>query len=127
MTKPKLAVVVIALLALGIGSLSYAEVVVADIQFPFKAAGIEMPAGKYRVETIMQDQNLVIRNLSTGKAEILPLITRISPKNPAEASFVFDKAGDQYYLSEIYIPGIDGFLLQGATEKHTHVKVRGGK
>ncbi len=127
MKKPKLVVVVAALLALGIGSLSYAGVVVADVHFPFKAAGVDLPAGKYRIETIMQDQNLEIRNLASGKAEILPLITRISPKNPAEAALVFDKAGDQYSLSEIYIPGIDGFLLQGATENHTHVKINAGK
>ena len=128
MTKLRLAVVAVALLALGIGSsLAYAEALVADIQFPFKAAGNELPAGKYRIETNLQMEELVIRNAVTGKGLILPFTTRLSSRSENDALIVFDKAGDQYYLSEVYMPGIDGFQLQGAAGKHSHVKVKGGK
>ncbi len=124
MIKPRLAVVVIALLALGIGSsLAYAQSVVANIQFPFKAGGNNLPAGKYRIETNSQMEELVVRNVDTGRGVVVPYTTRLSPRNDEQALVVFDKAGDSYYLSEVYIPGIDGFEIPGATGKHTLVKV----
>ena len=128
MKKSTLVVSAFMLLAFAIwGSLAYADVVVTDIQFPFKAGGKEFSAGKYRIETILQSEELTIRNEATGKAVVLSYTTRLSPRESEEGSVVFDKAGDQYYLSEIYMPGIDGFGLKGATGKHTHVKVKGSK
>jgi hypothetical protein len=107
------------------GSLAYAEFMVANIQFPFKAAGTEFTAGKYRIEADLQSEQITLRKEGTGKAAFLPFTTRLSERE--EALVVFDKQGEQYYLSEIYMPGIDGFELKAATGKHTHVKVKDGK
>ncbi len=107
------------------GSIAYADVVTADIQFPFKAGGKEFSAGKYRLESDLQSGDIILRNESTGKALLLPVTERLSGRD--EALVVFDKQGDQYYLSEIYMPGIDGFEVKAATGKHTHVKVKAGK
>jgi hypothetical protein len=54
------------------------------------------------------------------------VLTRIAEPDPpaSEAKVVFDKVGDVYYLSEVWMPGSDGFLLMATKEKHTHVKVK---
>ncbi len=126
MRKPTLVIWAV-VLALAIwGSLVYADSMVANVPFPFKAAGKEFPAGKYRIDAGLPSEDLTIRNEDTGKAAILPSAGRLSERGD-EALLVFDKQGEQNYLSEIYIPGIDGFELKGASGKHTHVKVKGGK
>ncbi len=108
------------------GSSAYADVLVADIQFPFKAEGQELSAGKYRIDIDIQSGDITLRNESTGKAIFVRSLSRLSERGN-ETLVVFDKQGDQYYLSEIYLPGIDGFEVRGATGKHTHVKVKGTK
>lgn len=107
-------------------TVAYGDAVVASVQFPFKIAGKEYPSGKYRINANVQNDELTITNMATQKRDILPFATRISARE-GESELVFDKQGDQYYLSEIYMPGIDGFELHGATGKHTHVKVKAGK
>lgn len=123
-----LAIAAALLLLLGIGaSLVYADTVVADIQFPFMAGGKEYPAGKYEIETSASMEELTLRSVATGKGGLLPFTTRLAQREPDVTELVFDKAGDKYYLSEIYMPGIDGFGLKGAPGKHTHVKIKAGK
>ncbi len=107
------------------GSIAFAEALVVDIQFPFKAVGKDFPAGKYRIEAEVQPGELKLFNEATGKGAVMTYRTRLSERN--EAVVVFDKQSDKYFLSEIYIPGIDGFELKAAEGAHTHVKVKGGK
>ncbi len=128
MRKPLISVSIVAMLALAVwGSLAYADTMTANIQFPFKAAGNNLPAGKYQIETALVSDELTIRNVTTGKVATVLAITRLSQRGEEGMYAVFDKVGEQYYLSEIYMPGEEGFQLPGATTKHTHVKVKGSK
>jgi hypothetical protein len=115
-------------LTLGIwGSIVYADTVVANIEFPFKVENRDFVAGKYTFDADLQTGTITLRSESTGKGVVLPIMTRLSARGD-EASVVFDKEGDKYYLTEIYMPGIDGFEVKGGlTTKHTHVKVKAGK
>ncbi len=123
----KSAVVVCAVVfALAIwGSIAYAEALVVNIQFPFKAMGKDFPAGKYQIEAELQPGELKLTNEATGQGAVMTYTTRLSERD--EALVVFDKQADKYFLSEIYIPGIDGFELKAAEGAHTHVKVKGSK
>ncbi len=125
MKKPTLVICAVVFSFAIWGNLAYAESMEANIQFPFKAAGTEFTAGKYRIEEDIKLETVKLLNEGTGKAALLPFITRLSDRG--EALVVFDKQGEQYYLSEIYMPGIDGIELKAATGKHTHVKVKAGK
>jgi beta-xylosidase len=40
-----------------------------------------------------------------------------------DAHIVFDKVGNSYLLSEIWAPGIDGYMLNVTKEKHEHMIV----
>lgn len=102
--------------------------VTVDVAFDFSAAGTKFPAGSYALETTRQSGSAIwIRNLASGNSVAVPYITRLSPRSADKAEFVFDKDGDNAYLSEVYVPGTDGYHLKGAPGKHTHVSVQGKK
>jgi hypothetical protein len=37
---------------------------------------------------------------------------------------IFDKFGDSYYVSEVWVPDRDGFVVGGTKEVHTHHAVK---
>jgi hypothetical protein len=128
MKMQRLVVLAGAMFALGIGgSLAYADELVATVQFPFKAGGKEFPSGKYMLRT--NDQDVVtIENLSNGTEAVLPFVARVQPRNIDKGSLVFDRAGHQYFLSEVLMPGIDGFLVKPVPAELRHAKNKvGGK
>ncbi len=100
---------------------------VADIAFPFSAGGKVFQAGTYEFKPGIQTNVLNVINTKTRQTFSIPVLTRLSPRNPEESSLVFDKVQDQSYLSELYFPGQDGFHVSGAPGPHTHVVVKAKK
>jgi hypothetical protein len=105
---------------------------VVDMGFPFVVSTATtgtktMPAGKYDIEQPTRDF-LVFRSANGVRIEV-PVITRlVKPSTPlVDALVVFDKLGDSYYISEVWIPGADGFLVGAMKEMHTHVVVKAAK
>jgi hypothetical protein len=81
-----------------------------------------VPAGRYAMETPTREA-MIFRSTKTGRSVAeARVITRLAaPATPlTEARITFDKVGDQYFVSEVWFPERDGFLLYGATEAHTH-------
>jgi hypothetical protein len=114
---------ILMIFALGATSL-YAQKTEFQTTFKFMVGKEEAPPGTYRVEALQGGQNnLAVRSAETGHVFYVPILTRISAKSANEASVVFDKVGDTYYLAEVYMAGSDGYHLQGAPGSHTHVKV----
>jgi len=109
------------------GGLAWAgDEVVAKVPFAFIVDGTKtLPAGRYDIKAEGSNQAPVtIRNLDNGKENALMVQTRLAQTGNSEPTVVFDKAEDgTYYLSEVHMPGIDGFAFQGAPGKHTHAKV----
>jgi hypothetical protein len=120
MRKVLVAIQAVLVVAGLMATLAHGEGLVTSIAFPFKAAGKTLPAGKYKIYT--SQSKLLIRQLD-GKEELtLPYLTRLAAKEGGP-QVVFDKVGEDHFLSEIYLPGTDGYHLAGAPGKHTHVKV----
>ena len=97
-----------------------------NIPQPFIVGGKNFPAGHYRI--LAEDENdpfVHIQNLDTktGLSDVR-FDTRLSERKGEEGSVVFDKVGNQLYLSEIYFVGIDGFFFKGAPGKHKHLVVK---
>ena len=57
----------------------------------------------------------------------LDAITRPGAVHPPRgtAHVVFDKSGDTYFLSEIWLPDQDGWLVYVTSGKHSHRIVQG--
>jgi hypothetical protein len=94
----------------------------AKIPFAFAAAGKTLPAGQYNFIPDNNDQAIKVEG-PKGAGVIVVVFTRLAGgmhTTPQDAHIVFDKVGEKYFLSEIWIPGVDGFLLYSTKEKHEH-------
>ncbi|HSA95043.1 MAG TPA: hypothetical protein VLJ16_03270 [Acidobacteriota bacterium] len=109
----------------------------ADFKVPFsiKAAGKNLAAGDYAV-TKTPEGGFVLKQVSTGKEIALAVLERIRPEAPAaEPKLVFDEVGDfapsyteymtVYVLSEIWLPGEDGYRVHLTKGAHKTKAVTG--
>ena len=110
------------LLVLASGYAQAQTLVSGKIGFSFTAGSKALPAGQY--EFVFDSAKSVIRVVSGGKhLALLPVITRLSKTmhtTPKDSHIVFDRAGQTPLLSEIWVPGQDGFLLANTKGQHEH-------
>lgn len=100
---------------------------VAEIPFSFIAAGKTLPPGPYQFNPGKVPNQIIVRNNKTGESVLVPVITRLGPKVDNEPMIVFDKADNDHYFSELYLPGFDGYAVQGFKGEHTHVQLKATK
>ncbi|MCJ7440402.1 MAG: hypothetical protein MUO25_02305 [Thermoanaerobaculaceae bacterium] len=127
MKKQILAAVVVAAFALGLaGSLAWASGALSvDIPFSFIVKDKEMPAGRYEIRT-EGEANLAIKSAERGGTVLVPILERLADTGGKEPKVIFDKMEDgKTYLSEVHVPGQDGFLVGIAGGKEKHVTVKG--
>jgi hypothetical protein len=100
------------------------EAITINPPFAFKAGATTYQAGKYELSITNEQTILMVNGPKAGSS--VAVVTRLSDAEPpaTEGKVIFDKVGDLYYLSEVWIPGFDGFLVNAIKEKHTHVKVK---
>ena len=106
------------------GAMAYAQSASAEIPFPFVAAGKELPAGKY----LVADASNFRLQLTgpTGDGFFLAAITMLGRHDKdTDPEFVFDKVDGKAVLSEIWMPGKDGYLLADTKGPHAHAVVGG--
>jgi hypothetical protein len=107
------------------GGAAYAQMspgrVVANVPFAFYVGRTELPAGQYEVFPENDAAfDLVIKNLSTGKAIVVQAISRIETGESNKAELVFNKVDDKSYLAEVRPAQSEGFELIAAPTKHSH-------
>jgi hypothetical protein len=122
-------ILMLSLVAVLAGGYAYAGNLMVNIRQPFNFGEKSFPAGHYRI--LAEDENdpfVHIQNLDTETSfSDMRFDTRISERKGEDGSVVFDKIGDELYLSEIYVVGIDGFFFKGAPGKHKHLVVKAEK
>ena len=95
----------------------------AKIPFAFSVESTVLPAGEYEFSE-NGNTDIIVRSTARGGASAMnPIITRLAAgihTTPQDAHIVFDKVGDSYTLSEIWVPGEDGFMLHATKGKHEH-------
>jgi hypothetical protein len=94
----------------------------AKIDFPFTVGSKVLPAGEY--EFALDNSAEVFRVTGGGKnltlASILTRTAGAMHTTPQDAHIVFDVVGDTHFLSEIWLPGADGYVLATTKGKHEH-------
>lgn len=100
-----------------------------EVPFEFRAGDTELAAGTYRILARSENGGLVIKiEGSTSQAEV-PVVTRLArtTASAVDTNLVFDSVDGKRRLSEVWIPGEDGYLLHGnlAEVEHEHVIQRG--
>ena len=100
----------------------------ADIPFNFIVEGKTYPAGNYDFTMNDEGSALTIQgHKSTKESGMALVMTRLAAREQSNVSLVFDVVGKDHYLSEIYVPGMDGFYFKSATTKHTHTTISSPK
>jgi hypothetical protein len=98
---------------------------VVKVPFKFEAGDAAHPSGEY---TIIQNNNgadTTIELRGGGAQFELQVVTRLAPEGKIDvAKLVFDRTGDRHVLSEVWLPGQDGFLVTATKGEHTHDVVR---
>jgi hypothetical protein len=98
---------------------------VVKVDFPFVVKGEAMPAGTYLFQ-IDKDQLLVRSQAGASQGAMLGILTRLGRHDrDAEPEIVFDKLGGKFLLSEVWLPGQDGYLLLTTKEQHDHAVLGG--
>jgi len=78
------------------------ETVSVSIPFDYFAAGKILPAGEYTVQSGVANGVLVLRNRENGMSAMVTGSFVESNKPRADASLLFHRYGDRYFLSEIW-------------------------
>ena len=104
-----LLVVMSSLLAVA-GGTARAQVVdpiVADIPFDFTVRGATLPAGHYTVRRLGSDPEVMeILGVDNHRTPLLFMVeTAQVSKEPNRSEIIFNRVGDQYFLSEVFEAG----------------------
>ena|SRR6185295_16114606 len=112
-----LLVAMISILTITGGTAARAQVtdtIVADIPFGFMVRDTNLPAGEYTIRRIYSTAPGVmeIRSADGHEKMVFLVGTAESNKTPNQTELIFDRVGDQYFLSEIFeIGNSDGVEL----------------
>ncbi|MGD0309752.1 MAG: hypothetical protein ABSC02_10720 [Acidobacteriota bacterium] len=100
---------------------------VINIPFQFYADGTLLPAGTYEFRANAEGTHIEMRNTKGEDTLVVPVLTSLSLRKIDQAEAVFDVLGQDHYLSEFYVKGMDGFAFNGAPGKHSHQTIESGK
>jgi hypothetical protein len=83
------------------------DTIVADIPFGFNVSDTTLPAGTYTIRRLDSSDPGIMEITSTDGAEkrIFLVGSAQSSKMPDQSKLIFDRVGDQYFLSEIFEVG----------------------
>ncbi|MGD8439594.1 MAG: hypothetical protein PVG53_03590 [Holophagae bacterium] len=104
---------------------SAADPVIVKVPFSFVVRDITMPAGRYEIRAIgNEDEQIQVQSLDVEKEAVTVVITRTAQTGLKEPEVVFDTAGGTHVLSEIREPGIDGYLVHATKGPHTKERIK---
>jgi hypothetical protein len=92
------------------------------VEFPLIAKDTELPAGED--EFVREPSGWMFR--VKGQREHVALVTVLTTLSreihttSKDAHVIFDKVGDRFVLSELRIPGHDGYLVGSTPKEHGH-------
>jgi hypothetical protein len=86
----------------GLVSASPVVTVRVNVPFAFSVNNQVLPAGSYEIVQNDNTSMLTIRNQSDRKSTIFSVNTADERRVPAAAKLVFNRYGDQYFLSQVW-------------------------
>jgi hypothetical protein len=95
----------------------------AKVPFAFTVAGKVLPAGDYKFSQSPGAAAITVRSADGKESAIALILTRMAAgihTTAQDSHVVFDKVGNSYFLSEIWVPGMDGYVLNVTKEMHEH-------
>ena len=83
------------------------DAIVADIPFGFTVRDTTLPAGEYTIKRSYSANPGIMQIRSADGKEVLLFVvgSAEAAKTPDQTKLIFDRVGDQYFLSEIFEEG----------------------
>jgi hypothetical protein len=122
-TKILLMASVIGLLAASFGFAQVDQLIRVNVPFSFMVGKKALPAGEYNFAPNSLNEAIEVTPAKKGEsgADAIVLTQLASEvQNVGSGHVVFDRIGNTYFLSEVWIPEMDGFLVNAPKVKHTH-------
>jgi hypothetical protein len=95
-----------------------------NVPFKFGAAGKTFPSGEYSF-TKGKPGTVVMTGADSKAATSLTVITSLARSGPSDDHLLaFDKVGSERILSEVWIPGREGALVNASRGEHQHEVVK---
>jgi hypothetical protein len=123
MKKNIVAAISLTVLLAATSGFSQSHKIRTKIAVEFSAAGTTFPAGQYDFVYDAGHRVVTVRGTDNALVAQVPIITWLAGAmhtTPKDSHVVFDKIGDKYFLSELWIAGMDGIDLLSTKEKHEH-------
>jgi hypothetical protein len=111
-------------MAAWMGYAQTAPKLLADIPFSYQAGGKTLPAGLYEFQVNADAPGITVTGSQTKEAVSVRSRARRPPRPGGQPAIVFDKVGDQHFLSEFYTATTGFILAGGAPGEHTHVNIK---
>jgi hypothetical protein len=113
MKKPILNLVTTLSIILGLAIAGFGGIitrVTADVPFEFTVGNKTFSPGKYTISRGTNTQTLVIRDSENEESAVF-LVQNAAPRRDAKAMFVFNRYGNQYFLSQVWDGSDSGSVL----------------
>jgi hypothetical protein len=93
----------------GASTFAQGDGVEAKVPFDFVAGKKLLPAGEYTIKRGIEDQRdfLLIRGVDNQQAVFLFAEDTRANETPKETDLIFNKVGDEYFLSQVWVAGQD--------------------
>jgi hypothetical protein len=82
--------------------------IVANVPFDFVVGSVQLPAGKYTVKPASDDPSVAMIESADGRHVSLTLTMPAEQRPTGQATLVFEKRDNQYFLSRLMDPDGDG-------------------
>ena len=115
--------ITISILSLLVVASAYGQagtVLSANVPFSFEAGGTSLPAGTYQFKFRPSEQSLVISGAKAGETKLHVMAQLAGASLFKDTGLVFDAFEGHHVLSEVWIPGEGGVLVNAAPKQHPH-------
>lgn len=115
-----LLIAAVAMMAALVSAHAQSGIVVADVPFEFAVGSKSLTAGEYSVREFAANSNAVLISNKDSNDGVIRLTTSVQARiTPKQASLVFHRYGQRYFLSEIWTSGerTGRRLLKSAEER----------
>jgi len=115
--------ITISILSLLVVASAYGQagtVLSANVPFAFEAGGTSLPAGTYQFKFRASDKTLVISGGKAGEMKLHAIAQLAGASLFKDTGLVFDAFEGNHVLSEVWIPGEGGVLVNASPKRHPH-------
>jgi cytochrome c5 len=111
---------VLTLLVVASAQAQAGTVLSANVPFSFAAGGTTLPAGTYQFKFRPNDETLLINGGKAGELKLHAIAQLAGASLFKDTGLVFDAFEGRHVLSEVWIPGEGGVLVNAAPKQHPH-------